>query len=156
MIISFKSICFFFIDSIFSHISFYLFTHFGHKCRIFIPRLEIEPTTPVLEALDFQESPYFFHILESFFYALNHIISIARKSASASCSVVSDSLHPHGMWCQAPLSWNSPSKNTGVGWLPFPSLGYLPHPGIEPGSPALQADSLLSESHSLYLIIVLC
>ena len=29
--------------------------------------------------------------------------------------------------------------------LPFPSLGDLPHPGIEPGSPALQADSLLPE-----------
>ena len=24
----------------------------------------------------------------------------------------------------------------------FPSSGYLPNPGIEPGSPALQADSL--------------
>ena len=31
------------------------------------------------------------------------------------------------------------------GW-PFSSPGDLPHPGIEPGSPALQADSLLSES----------
>ena len=30
--------------------------------------------------------------------------------------------------------------------LSFPSLGYLPNPGIEPGSPALQADSLPSES----------
>ena len=30
-------------------------------------------------------------------------------------------------------------------WLPFPSSGDLPNPGIEPGSPALQADSLLSE-----------
>ena len=29
--------------------------------------------------------------------------------------------------------------------LPFPSPGDLPDPGIEPGSPALQADSLLSE-----------
>ena len=29
--------------------------------------------------------------------------------------------------------------------LPFPSLGDLPDPGIEPRSPALQADSLLSE-----------
>ena len=29
--------------------------------------------------------------------------------------------------------------------LPFPSPGILPHPGIEPGSPTLQADSLLSE-----------
>ena len=29
--------------------------------------------------------------------------------------------------------------------LPFPSPGDLPDPGIEPGSPALQADSLPSE-----------
>ena len=29
--------------------------------------------------------------------------------------------------------------------LPFPSPGDLPDPGIQPGSPALQADSLLSE-----------
>ena len=29
--------------------------------------------------------------------------------------------------------------------LPFPSLGDLPDPGIEPRSPALQANSLLSE-----------
>ena len=30
--------------------------------------------------------------------------------------------------------------------LPFPSPGDLPNPGIEPGSPALQGDSLPSES----------
>ena len=30
--------------------------------------------------------------------------------------------------------------------LPFPSPGDLPNPDIEPGSPALQADSLPSES----------
>ena len=30
-------------------------------------------------------------------------------------------------------------------WLPFPSLGDLPNPGIEPGSSVLQADSLLTE-----------
>ena len=29
--------------------------------------------------------------------------------------------------------------------VPFPSPGDLPDPGIKPGSPALQADSLLSE-----------
>ena len=29
--------------------------------------------------------------------------------------------------------------------LPFPSPGDLPHPGIEPGSPALRADTLPSE-----------
>ena len=30
-------------------------------------------------------------------------------------------------------------------WLLFPSPGDLPNPGIEPGSPALQADLLPSE-----------
>ena len=29
--------------------------------------------------------------------------------------------------------------------LPFPSPGDLPYPGIEPGSPTLQADALTSE-----------
>ena len=29
--------------------------------------------------------------------------------------------------------------------LPFPPPGYLPDPGIEPGSPALQSDCLPSE-----------
>jgi len=29
--------------------------------------------------------------------------------------------------------------------LPFPSPGNLPDPGIEPGSPTLRADTLLSE-----------
>ena len=29
--------------------------------------------------------------------------------------------------------------------LPFPSPGDLPDPGLEPGSPSLQADALLSE-----------
>ena len=33
--------------------------------------------------------------------------------------------------------------------LPFPSPGDLPNPGIEPGSPALQADSLLTEQQGL-------
>ena len=30
-------------------------------------------------------------------------------------------------------------------WEPFPSPGELPNPGVEPGSPVLWADSLLSE-----------
>ena len=29
--------------------------------------------------------------------------------------------------------------------MPFPSPGDLPDPGIEPGSPALEADTLTSE-----------
>ena len=45
---------------------------------------------------------------------------------------------------QPPLSMGVPRQEYWSG-LPFPSPGDLPDPGIEPGSPALQADSLLSE-----------
>ena len=98
-----------------------------------------------------------------------------------SCSVVPDSLRPHGIFSP----WNSPGQNTGVGSLSllqgiFPPRGLnpgLPHcrqiiyqlshkgsprilewvaypfssrfqesaEGIEPGSPALQVDSLPTE-----------
>ena len=96
-----------------------------------------------------------------------------------SCSVVPDSLWPHGLYS----SWNSPSQNTGVvnqsllpmifptqgsnpglqhcGWILYqlshqgsprilewvahPFSRDLSDPGIEPGSPALQADSLPAE-----------
>ena len=43
--------------------------------------------------------------------------------------------------CQAPLSMGF-SKQKSWGGLPFPSPWALPDPGIEPRSPALQADSL--------------
>ena len=46
---------------------------------------------------------------------------------------------------QAPLSMGFPRKEYWSG-LPFPSLGDLPDPGIEPRSPALKADYLPSES----------
>ena len=36
-------------------------------------------------------------------------------------------------------------ENTGVGSPRIPSPADLPHPGIEPGSPELQADSLPTE-----------
>ena len=45
---------------------------------------------------------------------------------------------------QAPQSMESSRQEYWSG-LPFPSLGYLPDPGIEPRSPALQADTLPSE-----------
>ena len=45
---------------------------------------------------------------------------------------------------QAPLSMGFSSQGYWNG-LPFPSPGYLPEPGIKPGSPALQAESLLFE-----------
>ena len=49
---------------------------------------------------------------------------------------MSDSLPPHGLY----NPWNSPGQNIGVG--SFSLLQGLPNPGIEPRSPALQADYL--------------
>ena len=46
--------------------------------------------------------------------------------------------------CQAPLSMGFSRQEYWSG-LPFPSPGDLPDTGIEPGCPALQADSLLTE-----------
>ena len=55
---------------------------------------------------------------------------------------MSDSCDPRVR--QASLSMGFPRQEH---WseLPFPSLGDLPDPGIKPGSPALQVDSLLTE-----------
>ena len=65
--------------------------------------------------------------------------TLNRESESESCSVLSNSLQPHGLYSP----WNSPGQNTGVGT--FPSPGDLPNQGIELWSPALQADSLPAE-----------
>ena len=51
---------------------------------------------------------------------------------------------PQTVACQAPLSIGFSRQEYGSG-LPFPSPGDLPDPGIKPGSPALQADTLLTE-----------
>ena len=51
---------------------------------------------------------------------------------------------PQGVTCQTPPSMRFSRQEYWSGF-PFPSPGDLPDPGIEPRSPALQADSLLSE-----------
>ena len=51
---------------------------------------------------------------------------------------------PWTVACQAPQSMGFFKQGYWSG-LPFPSPGDLPNPGIEPGSPTLQADSLPSE-----------
>ena len=57
---------------------------------------------------------------------------------------MSDSLRPHGPH-QAPSSMEFSRQEYWSG-LPYPSPGNLTNPGIEPRSPALQADAGLSES----------
>ena len=59
---------------------------------------------------------------------------------------------------QSPQSTGFSKKEYWSG-LPFPTLGDLPKAGIEPGSPALQADSLLSEPpgkpiHKLHMYLI--
>ena len=51
---------------------------------------------------------------------------------------------PWTVACQAPLSMGFSMEKFWSG-LPFPSPGDLPDPGIEPRSPALQADYLPTE-----------
>ena len=51
---------------------------------------------------------------------------------------------PWTVACQDPLSMGFSRQEYWSG-LPFPSPGVLPDPGIEPSSPTLQADSLLTE-----------
>ena len=53
-------------------------------------------------------------------------------------------LQPYGLSLQAPLSMKFSRQEYWSG-LPFPPSGDLPDPGIKPGSPALQTDSLPSE-----------
>ena len=53
---------------------------------------------------------------------------------------------------QAPWPMRFPRQEYWSG-LPFPSLGNIPDPGIEPASPALQVDSLPSEPpRKLYML----
>ena len=65
------------------------------------------------------------------------------KISSGSRPVVSASLQPQ---FSRPEYWSG---------LPFPSPGDLPNPGIEPRSPTLQADSLLSEPFILIVTSIL-
>ena len=53
---------------------------------------------------------------------------------------------------QTPLPMGFPRQEY---WseLPFPSPGDLPKPGIEPGYPVLQMDSLPTEPHGLWEIL---
>ena len=66
------------------------------------------------------------------------------SEAKWSRSVVSDSAIPWTVAYHAPPSLGFSRQDYWSG-LPFPSPGDLPNPGIEPGSPVLQADALPSE-----------
>ena len=56
---------------------------------------------------------------------------------------------PWTVACQASLSMGFPEQEYWSG-LPFPSLWALPDQRIEPGSPALQVDSLSAPDKALH------
>ena len=63
----------------------------------------------------------------------------SESEVAQSCPTLCDPMDyqaPPSMGFSRPDYWSG---------LPFPSPGDLPNSGIEPGSPALQADALLSE-----------
>ena len=75
------------------------------------------------------------------------IISLVSGSCMLCAQSLQSCLTLATLWtvaCQAPLSMGF-SRQEYWSRLPFSSPGDLPNPGIEPGSPALQADSLLTE-----------
>ena len=80
----------------------------------------------------------------SLWQAEGPILYTLRSTCVLSCPVVS---HSAALWtvpCQGPPSMRLFRQEYWSG-LPFPSPGSLSHPGIKPGSPALQVDFLLVE-----------
>ena len=67
------------------------------------------------------------------------------SSVTQSCPTLCNPMNARPPCPSTRISWNSTHKNTGVSCL-FPCPGDLPNPGIKPGCPPLQADSLPSES----------
>ena len=72
---------------------------------------------------------------------LSVIIRFGGGLVAKSCLTL---MTPWAVAHQASLSMAFSRQGYGSG-LPFPSPGDLPDPGIKPGSPALQADSLPTE-----------
>ena len=72
-------------------------------------------------------------------------------------TILSDSLQPHGLQhARSAVRGIFPRQEHWSGLLPCPLPGDLPPPGIEPGSPALQANSLpLSHQGSPFNPLVL-
>ena len=79
--------------------------------------------------------------------AINNAPTLITTTVSGCAWLIFDLLFAYAMKnkChQAPLSMGFSRQEYWNG-LPFPSPGDLPNPGIEPGFPALQTDSLLSK-----------
>ena len=72
-------------------------------------------------------------------------VGLGAVCAVLSCSVVSDSLQPHGVQSSRLLCPGGFSRQEYRSGFPCPSPGNLPNPGIGATTLAFQVDSLLSE-----------
>ena len=83
---------------------------------------------------------------DSIYYRIYHACVLSRFSRVQLFATLQTVAH------QAPLSVGFSRQEYWSG-LPFPSPGDPPNPGIEPKSPALQADSLPTELLLLLLLL---
>ena len=81
---------------------------------------------------------------------INHLCKVSVRCKSLSCVLL------FGTVAHQSLLSMGFSRQEYWSRLPCPSLGDLPNPGTEPRSPALEADSLLSEppGKSMYAKVV--
>ena len=77
------------------------------------------------------------HLPVSFVHEPKTALKSCHCLVTTSCLTLAT---PWTVACQAPVSMGFSRQEYWSG-LPFPSPGDLPNPGIEPRSPALQADS---------------
>ena len=84
-------------------------------------------------------------ILFTSIYQASGLVFSIEKSESVSHSIMPNSFRPHGLQ-PARLSVHGILQARILEWVAIPSSGDPPDPGIEAGSPELQADSFLSES----------
>ena len=91
-------------------------------------------------------------ILNHYVIYLNNVMVVVEVVVQ-SLSCVQLFVNPWTVALQAPLAMGFPRQEYWSG-LPFPSLGDLPDPGIELGSPTLWADALPSEPPGSKLLLL--
>ena len=79
---------------------------------------------------------YTYVCVYTYIYTHVHACSVAQSCLTLCCFMDCSPQAPLSMESSRPEYWNGQS---------FPSSGDLPNPGVKPGSPVLQADSLLSK-----------
>ena len=91
-----------------------------------------------------RKSPLSFHLTQKAFNKIQHTFMMKWSEVVKLLSRVRLFATPRIVAYQASQSMGF-SRQEYWSWLPFPSPGDLPNPGIEPRSPTLEADGLPTE-----------